>query len=1653
MYWVGGFTSDLLYEYHGTFNQERVIRLSAKTLNNVTLKVKFSEASARANVTSQESIATSFGKLSKWYTDLVNVNAFSTMYGTCSTAAATAAKTVACSSYKLVTGATITVKFTVTNTAANPTLNVNSTGAKAIYYRGAAISAGYLAANRTYMFRYNGAQYELVGDINTNTTYTAGAGLTLSGTQFKHSNSVTAKTTTGLVKVAYDATGHITSTTAVEKSDITALGIPGDNSDKKVTQTPSSYTGFRPVLLGYHYGTDPSTMVDDTVTDQAYVSKRLYMQPSTGALYTSANYYTTSGLISTTNGVPTESTDIPLIMHNGTNLWLGAKDGSNPHINGRVYVSSGYDTTTAKGNSSIYISVPKDDNTGRLENYPVLHSGNYTNYCTPTNIGAAASDHDHDSVYLKLTGGTIASGAFGPLTIKRNTTDNSAIKFENSTGVIGALAMSSGDGFFRRYNSDNSKWYAILDAENYKTYCTPANIGAATASHTHQYAGSASAGGAATSALKLTDALGDVVIGSATNPVYFKAGVPTKCTYTIGKSVPSDAVFTDTHYTTTLKVGASATATANASTTNGNTYLNLMDNTTVRDSHKIVGTGGTTVTSDASGNITINSTTYTHPSYTAQTGKPTANQTPAFGATFTISQVTSNATGHVTAMTDRTVKIPDTVFGGATASAAGSKGLVPTPATGDNTKFLKGDGTWGTPSMTIMAGASTSAAGTAGAVPAPAKGKQSSFLRGDGTWQIPTVAVMTKATASAAGTSGLVPAPGANKQNAFLRGDATWVNIENYVGMTQRPTTSATKTYLMGTANGPSSTELAVKTICDTTVFLSGSADATTLNAPKFSGNGSSITDINAGYISSGTLTAARLADSGATAGTYGTAENATLAPAGTFKVPKITIDTKGRITSAVNVTLTLPTDKKVTQTPSSYTGFRPVLLGYHYGTDPSTMVDDTVTDQAYVSKRLYMQPSTGALYTSANYYTTSGLISTTNGVPTESTDIPLIMHNGTNLWLGAKDGSNPHINGRVYVSSGYDTTTAKGNSSIYISVPKDDNTGRLENYPVLHSGNYTNYCTPTNIGAATSDHKHTNYIGAVAGDSDYYAMATPAGTTSAWIRTTEKGIIPFSAGAAGSGTCALGTATYAFASAYIDSVHGTADKADKIKVTDTAATFTGNVLVAAKSTDNYKSANMNTQLSVTNTTTLATLNIGTTTGDKIPGAIKLAGTDGTSANINIDTGGTIPNSILGTTVRTERGQFMQSDKIKLQDCVYTTVNTDTTVQSTVSWIAVAEFEVNNTSTNLVYPIKLDIAQSSRGGVTTVNILFAEYGDTTYATGLAKASFIGAASTEAYMIRSKESDNAKKRIWHLFVKQSSASDNITTLSIYKPSTLIGVYATELNHDGRLKYIDSAFTSRLNSITAGTDDSFDVATKLAVLNTFTVGQSSQWTSTRVIEGMQVNGTSNRFTYCTCSTAGATKAKTATCSGYQLVTGSTVTVKFTNMNTVDSPTLNISSTGAKAIYYRGKAVTANRFVKGGVYTFRYNGTQYDVVGDLNEEASDTLLYSGSGSNEVTLTEAAENFNTVTIQIMTSAGTNHIITAQTSSPSGTYTWCPIVLDPPRSGTQQYVRFTTAYVYTTGTTLKVLDSKAGQININTGESSIGAASTFSVLNVWGHR
>ena len=102
--------------------------------------------------------------------------------------------------------------------------------------------------------------------------------------------------------------------------------------------------------------------------------------------------------------------------------------------------------------------------------------------------------------------------------------------------------------------------------------------------------------------------------------------------------------------------------------------------------------------------------------------------------------------------------------------------------------------------------------------------------------------------------------------------------------------------------------------------------------------------------------------------------------------------------------------------------------------------------------------------------------------------------------------------------------------------------------------------------------------------------------------------------------------------------------------------------------------------------------------------------------------------------------------------------------------------------------------------------------------------------------------------------------------------------------------------------------------------------------RNIDGMSFDGTTDINHYGICNTSVSVVAKTATLSGFKLVSGAKAVIKFTYGSTATSPTLNISSTGAKAIYYKGAAVpsgliTANAFVE-----LVYDGTRYNIVGDL-------------------------------------------------------------------------------------------------------------------------
>jgi len=99
------------------------------------------------------------------------LNGLKAFTGTSSTATGTAAKVVTCSdsTFALTNGTTITVTFSTANTADAPTLNVNSLGAKAIYFDNAVTSSTNRfrwQAGSVITFQYNGTYWTVLNYEN-----------------------------------------------------------------------------------------------------------------------------------------------------------------------------------------------------------------------------------------------------------------------------------------------------------------------------------------------------------------------------------------------------------------------------------------------------------------------------------------------------------------------------------------------------------------------------------------------------------------------------------------------------------------------------------------------------------------------------------------------------------------------------------------------------------------------------------------------------------------------------------------------------------------------------------------------------------------------------------------------------------------------------------------------------------------------------------------------------------------------------------------------------------------------------------------------------------------------------------------------------------------------------------------------------------------------------------------------------------------------------------------------------------------------------------------------------------------------------------------------------------------------------------------------
>lgn len=87
-------------------------------------------------------------------------------YGTCTTAYTTTAKVASLTGYKLTKNGMVAIKFT-NAVNSNATLNINNKGAKAIYYKDAAIANAVINAGDTVLFVYDGSYYRVLAIDST----------------------------------------------------------------------------------------------------------------------------------------------------------------------------------------------------------------------------------------------------------------------------------------------------------------------------------------------------------------------------------------------------------------------------------------------------------------------------------------------------------------------------------------------------------------------------------------------------------------------------------------------------------------------------------------------------------------------------------------------------------------------------------------------------------------------------------------------------------------------------------------------------------------------------------------------------------------------------------------------------------------------------------------------------------------------------------------------------------------------------------------------------------------------------------------------------------------------------------------------------------------------------------------------------------------------------------------------------------------------------------------------------------------------------------------------------------------------------------------------------------------------------------------------
>jgi outer membrane murein-binding lipoprotein Lpp len=543
------------------------------------------------NHTQGETIITKLTAIADSLDDLAAVTPAKLGMGiaTCDTPGSTVAKTAALANFALVEGAPVSVQFLYANTAANATLNINNTGAKPIIYKDAAIGNDVISAGDTCTFIYTtntykitnidtltgpgsgtvrqvGAENGLITDQSDNADIqtTGKIGLNLkSDTAFSTEVGAHNTSTDNMYPVALDSEGHPVAAVS------NFVGSGSNHKAGLVPDTPSTAgttkylredatwvepTGDDLKLTGYEMGSqvaavaatdtinegigkleykvdansaDIQSILDGTTID-SFSDVETALSGKQATLSTAQLAAVNSGIDTTKVGqIATNTTDISSLqdavdtkldktanavsaakLNNGTADYAVGSATKGVYFNNGVPTAMTYSVNSNVPENAVFTDTTYSSGTGITVNssHQINHSNSVSEKTTASALKVAYDAQGH------ITGSSALTAS-----------DVGAVP-NTSAGVSAAInQLTTGDS-------------APTDNDYYVS----------------QYAG----GGTSTTTYhrrpvsKLWEYIKSKLAskGSATQPVYFSNGVPVATTYTLGKSVPSDAKFTDTTY-------------------------------------------------------------------------------------------------------------------------------------------------------------------------------------------------------------------------------------------------------------------------------------------------------------------------------------------------------------------------------------------------------------------------------------------------------------------------------------------------------------------------------------------------------------------------------------------------------------------------------------------------------------------------------------------------------------------------------------------------------------------------------------------------------------------------------------------------------------------------------------------------------------------------------------------------------------------------------------------------------------------------------------------------------------------------------------------------------------------------------------------------